>query len=74
VDCWNYAPVNIYTLEDLFGKIPRYIQDENIEQPDGHIWQGRECMLSFQRAFVGDGTYDNVDPDVLATKDPNDLK
>jgi calcineurin-like phosphoesterase family protein len=73
-DCWEYTPVHADTLEALFVKLPRYEESASGAMPDGQIWQGRECMLSFQRAFFGDGTYDNVDPDELVKKDPNDLK
>jgi calcineurin-like phosphoesterase family protein len=74
VDSWDYTPVSIDTLEKLFEKLPRFIPDTNNEQPAGKIWQGRECMLSFETAFVGDGTYDNVDPDLIENKDPDEFK
>ena len=73
-DCWEFSPVNFDTLESLFAKLPRYTKDEANESAPGHIWQGRECMLSLQAAFFGDGTYDNVDPDVVAAKNPDEFK
>lgn len=74
VDCWDYAPVHIDTLEQLFAKLPRYVEEHSGSMPAGKIWQGRECMLSFKDAFFGDGTYDNVDPATLAKKDPDEFK
>lgn len=72
VDCWNFTPVNIDTLEELFTNLPRYNGDDHA-MPEGKIWQGRDCMLSFKNSFFGDGKYDNVDPDVVANKDPNEF-
>jgi calcineurin-like phosphoesterase family protein len=74
VDCWEFTPVNFDTLESLFAKLPRYTKDEANESAPGHIWQGRKCMLSLQAAFFGDGTYDNVDPDEVAAKNPDEFK
>jgi calcineurin-like phosphoesterase family protein len=89
VDSWEYAPVNIDTLEKLFAKLPRYVEEEaNAATTDNsyggdrkdtilnrhQIWQGRECMLTFKDAFFGDGTYDKVDPDELAKKNPDEFK
>jgi calcineurin-like phosphoesterase family protein len=74
VDCWNYTPVNIETIEVLFSKLPRYDATMAGAMPDGKIWQGHECMLSFKDAFFGDGTYDNIDPEIVEKKDPNEFR
>jgi calcineurin-like phosphoesterase family protein len=74
VDSWEFTPVHIDTLEKLFSLLPRYNVDFDGAQPAGKIWQGRECMLSFRDAFFGDGTYDDVDPDELVNKDPEEFK
>lgn len=74
VDCWEYSPVNIDTLEQLFAKLPRYVEEEANASAGGQIWQGRQCMLSFKDAFFGDGKFDNVDPEQMAEKDPDSFK
>jgi calcineurin-like phosphoesterase family protein len=74
VDCWDYSPVHIDTVEKLFAKLPRFVEEHSGSMPAGEIWQGRKCMLSFEKAFFGDGTYDNVDPADVAKKDPDEFK
>jgi calcineurin-like phosphoesterase family protein len=74
VDCWDFTPVNVDTLEQLFAKLPRYVEEEANASRGGQIWQGRQCMLTFKDAFFGDGTYDKVDPDEVAKKDPDTFK
>jgi len=73
VDSWNFTPINIDTVEEFISKQERYIEN-NFCMPEGKIWQGRDSMLTFKNAFFGDGKYDNVDPDTLLEKDPDEFK
>jgi calcineurin-like phosphoesterase family protein len=68
VDCWNFAPVSLQQLDNLFEKLPRDGQGQPM--PRGVIWHAdRHMQYGFKDFFIGDGSMDNVDPDEFYKKD-----
>lgn len=68
VDCWDFAPVSLEQLEELFKKLPR--DGKGTLMPKGTIWNAKRHMnYGFSDFFIGDGSLDKVDPDELFEKE-----
>lgn len=68
VDCWDFAPVSLEQLEELFKKLSR--DGKGTPMPKGTIWNAKRHMdYGFSDFFIGDGSLDKVDPDELFEKE-----